>query len=75
MHLKLTTSSLSILSTVVIIFTSMPVFSQSGGTGFQLEEIVVTARKREESVSDVPSPSALILPKSLNTGKLIQRIN
>ena len=56
MHLKLTTSSLAVFGASVIAITTMftPVLGQDGGSGFALEELVVTARKREESVNDVP---------------------
>jgi len=37
-----------------IFATGMPAIAQEGGTGFSIEEVVVTARRREESLQDTP---------------------
>ncbi len=41
-------------SAFAILFTAAPVMAQTSGTNFDDDTIVVTARKREESLQDVP---------------------
>lgn len=48
------TSFLTSVSVVAILFTAAPAVAQSSSSSFENDEIIVTARKREESLQEVP---------------------
>jgi len=56
-------------STGVLAFWSAPVFSQSNddGDAFVIEEVVVTARRREESLRDVPGTVTALTAATLES--------
>ena len=47
-------SLLTSVSLVTVLFTASPVSAQSSDTNFGEDEIIVTARKKEESLQDIP---------------------
>lgn len=57
----------ALLATTASLIAAMPVMAQAGGDGFALEEIVVTARKRSETLKDVPVAASAV------TGDLIEQ--
>ena len=57
----------ALLATSISLITVMPALAQSAGDGFALEEIVVTARKRSETLKDVPVAASAV------TGDLIEQ--
>ncbi|MEH6519514.1 MAG: TonB-dependent receptor plug domain-containing protein, partial [Halioglobus sp.] len=47
-------TKLTAISSVILPLLAPPVLAQNSGGGFVLEEVVVTARKRDESLQDTP---------------------
>ena len=47
-------TKLTAISSVILPLLAPPVLAQNSGSGLALEEVIVTARKREESLQDVP---------------------
>ena len=47
-------NNIKLLGLVLVLIPTIPVYAANDSQTFELEEIVVTARKREESLQDVP---------------------
>jgi iron complex outermembrane receptor protein len=54
MYQKILTRAGLVLAAVTVLLFTSPAFSQSNGQSAQLEEIIVTARRRAENLQDVP---------------------
>ena len=55
MHKNITfNSKLSLLLSASVLLSAQAVYAQNSGNGLALEEVLVTARKRVESLQDVP---------------------